>query len=112
MPRTKVDRPDWAGNDHDIRDADELAARVDETAPLWEAYFAEPLDAEQLLSLDQGAYAAQASVPIVQALHHGNSHREQVCAILTGLGIEPPDLQAWTWAEATGRARELGPPEA
>ena len=109
LPRTKVDRPDWAGNDHDIITLDELEARVDETAPLWEAYFADPLDAQDLLSLDQGAYEARASVPIVQALHHANSHREQVCAILTGLGLQPPDLQAWAWAEATGRARELRP---
>ena len=112
LPRLKVKRPDWAGNDQDIKGLDELDARVDETTPLWETYLADPLGAEQLLSLDEGAYEARASVPIVQALHHANSHREQVCSILTGLGIQPPDLQAWAWAEATGRARELGPPAA
>jgi len=48
-------------------------------------------------------------VLIVQALHHGNAHREQICAILTGFGIEPPDIQAWAYAEATGHARERSP---
>ena len=107
LPRLKVDRPAWAGDDHDIKGLDELDARVDETAPLWEAYLSDPLDAKHVLLLDDGAYEAQASVPVVQALHHGNVHREQVCAILTSLGFEPPDLQAWTYAESTGRAREL-----
>ncbi len=46
---------------------------------------------------------------VVQALHHGNAHREQICAILTGLGIEPPDIQVWAYAEATGHARERSP---
>lgn len=46
-------------------------------------------------------HEVQSSIPIVQALHHGTLHRGQVCAILTGLGIEPPDLQVWTYGEAT-----------
>jgi uncharacterized damage-inducible protein DinB len=112
LPRSKVNRPAWAGDDRDIKGLDELDARVDETARLWEVYLADPLDARHLLLLDGGAYEAQASVPIVQALHHGNVHREQVCAILTSLGIEPPDLQVWTYAEATGLARELRPRDA
>ena len=46
---------------------------------------------------------------VIQALHHGNAHREQICVVLTGLGIEPPDIQAWAYAEATGHAREHSP---
>ena len=46
-----------------------------------------------------------ASVVIVQALNHGADHRSQICSILTTLGIEPPGLDAWSWAEATGRIR-------
>jgi uncharacterized damage-inducible protein DinB len=48
-------------------------------------------------------------VLVIQALHHGNPHREQICAILTGLGIEPPDIQARAYAEATDHAREPSP---
>jgi uncharacterized damage-inducible protein DinB len=107
LPRPKVKRPAWSDEDGDIEGLDELAARVDETARLWDVYLSDPLDIGYLLLLDEGAYESQASIPIVQALHHGNVHREQVCAILTAIGVEPPDLQAWTWAEETGRAREL-----
>lgn len=56
--------------------------------------------------LDEGADEARASVILTQALHHGSAHREQICAILTGFGMQPPDVQAWAYAEATGRARE------
>lgn len=107
LPRIKVARPEWAGDDEDIKGLDELDGRVDESAKLWESYLADPLDSKHLLSLDNGAYEAQASVPIVQALHHANAHREQVCALITALGLQPPDLQAWAFGEATGRAREL-----
>lgn len=107
LPRPKITRPAWLGEEVDISDFSELEARIDETARLWEQYLADPLDAKYKLSLDQGAYEAESFVPIAQALHHGNAHREQVCAIITALGIRPPDLQVWTYAEETGHAREV-----
>ena len=45
-------------------------------------------------------------VILAQAINHANHHREQVCAILTGLGIQPPDIQAWEYGWATGRVRD------
>jgi uncharacterized damage-inducible protein DinB len=90
-------------------DFDVLDTAVDETAGLWEQYLAQPVDADQLLILGEGDYEAPASVLVAQAVHHGNAHREQICSILTGLGIEPPDIQAWAWADATGRGRERTP---
>lgn len=100
------DRPDWAENEEDTADLDELERRSDENAQVWDQFLSQPLDATKLIILNQGAYEAEQSVLVVQALHHGNIHREQICAILTGLGIQPPDVQAWAYAEATGRARE------
>jgi uncharacterized damage-inducible protein DinB len=102
-------RPDWVENEDDTTDLDELERRADENAEVWERFLTQPLDATKLIILDQGAYEAEQSVLLVQALHHGNAHREQICAILTGLGIEPPDIQAWAYAEATGHARERPP---
>lgn len=108
LPRAKITRPSWSESEHDIvTDLGELEARADETARLWERYLADPLDARHKLSLDQGAYEAESFVPIAQALHHANVHREQICSILTALGMEPPDLQVWAYAEATGHAREV-----
>jgi hypothetical protein len=48
-------------------------------------------------------------VVLVQALHHVSAHGEQVCACLAALGVEPPDLQPWARADATGRSRWLLP---
>jgi uncharacterized damage-inducible protein DinB len=103
------DRPDWVENAEDTTDLGELERRAAETAAVWERFLAQPLEATTRILLDQGAYEAEQSVLVVQALHHGNAHREQICAVLTGLGIEPPDLQAWAYAEATGHAWERSP---
>jgi len=103
------DRPDWVDNEEDATDLDELERRADENAQVWERFLSQPLDPTRLIVLDQGAYEAEQSVLLVQALHHGNAHREQVSAVLTGLGVEPPDIQAWAYAEATGHARERSP---
>jgi uncharacterized damage-inducible protein DinB len=103
------DRPDWVENGEGTADLDELERRADENAEVWERFFSQPLDATKLIILDQGAYEAEQSVLVVQALHHGNAHREQISAVLTGLGTEPPDIQAWAYAEATGHARERSP---
>jgi len=103
------ERPAWAENEEDTADLDELERRADENAEVWEPFLAQPLDATKLILLDQGAYEAEQRVLVVQALHHGNAHREQICAILTGLGTQPPDIQAWAYAEATGHARERSP---
>jgi uncharacterized damage-inducible protein DinB len=100
------ERPDWAENEEDTADFNELERRADENTQVWERFLSRPLSAKELIILDQGAYEAEQSVLVVQALHHGNAHREQICAILTGLGIQPPDIQAWSYAEATGHARE------
>jgi uncharacterized damage-inducible protein DinB len=103
------ERPDWVENEEDTADLDELERRADQNAEVWERFLSQPLDATKRILLDQGAYEAEQSVLVVQALHHGNAHREQICAILTGLGIQPPDIQAWAYAEATGHARERSP---
>src|SRR6266508_6590505 len=96
LPRPRMERPVWALEQLHASNLDELAARADETAKRWQVYLGDPLEATDPLVLDQGTYEVQSSIPIVQALHHGTLHRGQVCAILTVLGIEPPDLQVWT----------------
>ena len=37
------------------------------------------------------------TIILTQAINHATEHREQVKAILTQLGIEPPDLQGWSY---------------
>ena len=98
--------PDWAAHEEETSDLDELAARAEETARGWDRLFAEPFDAERLLILDGGAYEAHAGVVVAQALHHASVHREQICAMLAAAGMKPPDVQVWSYAEATGRSRD------
>lgn len=98
--------PTWLLDREKSADLTQLEGRVAETERLWEQFLSEPINAERVLILGQGTYEVHASVLIAQALHHGNAHREQICAILTSFGVEPPDVQAWAYAEATGRGRE------
>lgn len=98
--------PAWVMDRDESADLDKLDARVAETEPLWERFLSEPVDAERVIIVDEGANEVRAGIFVAQALHHGNAHREQICAILTGFGIQPPDVQAWEYAWATGRIWE------
>jgi uncharacterized damage-inducible protein DinB len=42
-------------------------------------------------------------VVVTQALQHASEHREQIKAIMTMLGIEPPDLQSWEFFDEAYR---------
>lgn len=98
-------RPAWVVDGKDADDLDQIEARADEAAQLWEQFLADPLDPDRLLLLDAGEYECHASVVVAQALHHANAHREQVRASLRACNVSPPDLQPWEYALATGRAR-------
>jgi len=37
------------------------------------------------------------TILLTQVINHATEHREQIKAIMTELGIEPPDLQSWTY---------------
>lgn len=37
------------------------------------------------------------TIILTQVINHATEHREQIKAILTELGIEPPDLQGWEY---------------
>ena len=98
--------PPWLDEEaaNDLRELQKLS---EETAERWQRFLTEPVDGERIVTLDDGAYETHASVVIVQALHHVSIHSEQVCASLTALGIEPPDVQPWALADDTGRSRWL-----
>ena len=42
------------------------------------------------------------AVILTQAINHATEHRQQIMAILTRLGIEPPELSSWEYFEAQG----------
>lgn len=43
------------------------------------------------------------TILLTQVINHATEHREQIKAILTELGIEPPDLQGWEYFDQTDK---------
>ena len=44
---------------------------------------------------------------MVQAITHSTEHRTQIAAIITQLGMEPPDMSVWNYMEEIGEFREF-----
>jgi uncharacterized damage-inducible protein DinB len=77
-----ADGPEWARVIADLGDPDRITVRQ---------------------RPDGSGNRAPAGIRLAQALHHGSDHRSQICTILTMLGIEPPDIDVWAFAELDGR---------
>ena len=45
---------------------------------------------------------------MVQAVGHSTEHRSQISAIITQLGMEPPDMSGWQYMEEMGELKDLG----
>ena len=86
---------------------DGLLERAAMLAATWEQFLADDVDTERPMTArgsDPEVYTVPAGIFIAQALHHANEHRAQICTILGALGHEPPDVSAWGYAFASGRA--------
>jgi uncharacterized damage-inducible protein DinB len=46
-------------------------------------------------------YYVEPWVVMVQIINHATEHREQICSMLNALGITPPDMDGWSYGEAT-----------
>ena len=46
-----------------------------------------------------------ASLFLAQAVNHATDHRSQIATMLTMLGVEPPDMDGWTWDQETRPSR-------
>ena len=57
-----------------------------------------PLNA-QLQTTD--GYFVDPWVVMVQVINHASEHREQICSMLSALGVTPPDLDGWSYGEVT-----------
>ena len=44
---------------------------------------------------------------MMQAINHATEHRAQIAAIITQLGMEPPDMSGWQYMEDRGELKEL-----
>jgi len=52
---------------------------------------------------------APLGIRLAQVVHHGTDHRSQICTILTTLGVEPPSIDVWDFADQDGRLTEIPP---
>ncbi len=91
----------------------DLRAVMDRNGPAWSSLLARELDpdADIVRHRDDGSEShAPMGIRLVQAVHHGTDHRSQVCTALTLLGVEPPAIDAWDFADHDGRLDEVPPP--
>jgi uncharacterized damage-inducible protein DinB len=54
-----------------------------------------------------GIWSMPVSLFLLQAVNHGTEHRSQVATILTTLGIEPPEMDGWTYFFESGQMAEV-----
>lgn len=50
-----------------------------------------------MIDWDGTPRAVPKTIIVTQVINHATEHREQIKAILTEIGIEPPDLQSWAY---------------
>ena len=50
-----------------------------------------------------GTWWMPVSLFLLQAVNHGTEHRSQVATILTQLGVEPPEMDGWTYLFESGQ---------
>lgn len=96
-----------------VADLATLRALMTTHGPVWERVLGRELDPGTVLVRhrdDGSSFSAPLGIRLAQVIHHGTDHRSQVCTALTTLGVTPPELDAWDYAEAQGTAFETPAP--
>jgi uncharacterized damage-inducible protein DinB len=99
--------------DEDQLDLAQLRTAMEGNGPVWAALVATDLDADAMVIRyreDGSESHAPLGIRVAQALHHGSDHRSQVCTALTAMGVAPPEIDAWDFANQDGRLAEIQPP--
>ncbi len=98
--------------DEEQMELPELRAAMERNGAGWTQVLGEDLDPDTVTHTyrDDGSEThAPLGIRLAQVVHHGTDHRSQVCTALTTLGVEPPDIDLWTYGEAIGRVIEVPP---
>lgn len=92
----------------------ELRSVMTANGPAWAKAVAGGLDPDEDLvprpEYDPVGGHAPTGIRLAQVVHHGTDHRSQVCTALSSLGVTPPLIDVWDFAEATGRDRGVPAP--
>ena len=104
LTRFRAERTNPAGAEKQAN-LTELRSMITRNGEAWtEVLASEPdPDAVTLERDEQWIVQSPLGVRLAQVVHHGTDHRSQVCTALTSLGIEPPDIDVWAYARASGR---------
>lgn len=86
---------------------DELRERAQSDLERIEAVLAGDFDPGRIVQLRSGT--ATAGIIVAQFIHHGSDHRAHIGTILGAHGVEPPDLDVWSYGRSIG---EVSPPPA
>ena len=102
-----TERPSLTDEEVDAMSLAELRSLFVANAAMWQGVIAEERDPDrEIVEHDDGwTLHSPVGVRLAQVVHHGTDHRSQICTALTSLGIEPPDIDLWAFARATGRER-------
>ena len=107
MTGGRVSEVDEAG-----MDLPDLRAEMERHRVAWSELLGADLDPETTVvrHRDDGTESrAPLGIRLAQAVHHGTDHRSQICTVLTTLGVEPPPIDAWDFAEQDGRLVQTEP---
>jgi len=103
----------WPAIEEEDMDLGQLRAAMEADGPRWSAFIEQDLDPDTIVvrHRDDGSEShAPMGIRLAQALHHGTDHRSQICTALTVLGIEPPLIDVWDFADSEGRLLEVPVP--
>ncbi len=84
---------------------DDLAERIRRLGPRWELLAQDAEVAGRVVTTHDG-WRMPAAVPMTQAIHHADDHRSHVLSILGARGLEVPELDVWSYADANGLMQE------
>ena len=85
-----------------VHSLDELADMLRDQAVRWRVVLARlgELDVTLPARRERPELPHATNLMVVQALHHGNDHRTQICTVLSVNGYAAPDLDVWSyWME-------------
>ena len=98
--------------DEEQMDLAELRKATERFASEYTALLATDLDPDRIVvrHRDDGSEThAPLGIRLAQVVHHGTDHRSQICTILSTLGVEPPMIDVWDFADQDGRLTEIPP---
>ena len=96
----------WPQEPEETTDLAELSKMAEELGAFWEDLGSMSFDPDRTIEgKDRSGrmFTVKAGLIVAQTLNHGNEHRAQIYTILTTIGVQPPDLDGWSYGEATGR---------